>query len=48
VRDVGALADLWADRVRDLDERFNPWQDGRASSRFLDVLERELSTRHLA
>lgn len=47
VRDVRTLASDWADRVRAFDARFNPWQDGQASSRFLDVLERELETRGL-
>jgi CDP-glycerol glycerophosphotransferase len=45
VRDVRTLASDWAARVRAFDARFNPWQDGQASSRFLDVLERELATR---
>jgi len=48
VRDVPALAAAWADRVRAFDERFNPWQDGQAASRFVDVLERELAARRLA
>ena len=48
VRDVRRLAVDWAERVRAFDERFNPWQDGHASSRFLGVLERELATRGLA
>ena len=47
VRDVPALTAAWADRVRAFDEQFNPWQDGRAASRFVDVLERELAARHL-
>jgi CDP-glycerol glycerophosphotransferase (TagB/SpsB family) len=45
VRDVPALSATWAERVRAFDNRFNPWQDGQASSRFVDVLERELAKR---
>jgi CDP-glycerol glycerophosphotransferase len=47
VRDVPALAAAWADRVRAFDERFNPWQDGHAASRFVDVLQAQLETRRL-
>ncbi len=45
VRDVRALAATWAGRVRAFDERFNPWQDGQASARFVDAVERELGPR---
>jgi CDP-glycerol glycerophosphotransferase (TagB/SpsB family) len=38
VRDVGALAAAWADRVRDFDVRFNPWQDGHAAERMVDQI----------
>ena len=43
VRDVRALTTRWADRVRAFDERFNPWQDGRAAARMVDHIERLLA-----
>jgi CDP-glycerol glycerophosphotransferase (TagB/SpsB family) len=39
VRDVPALASEWEDRIAEFDARMNPYQDGRAASRFVDVLE---------
>jgi len=41
VRDVPTLAATWAGRVADLDTRMNPYQDGQAASRFVDVLEQQ-------
>jgi CDP-glycerol glycerophosphotransferase (TagB/SpsB family) len=40
LRDVPGLAAAWAGRIADLDTRMNPFQDGAASSRMLDSLER--------
>jgi len=38
VRDVPALAARWSDRVRAFDERYNPWQDGHAAERMVDLV----------
>jgi CDP-glycerol glycerophosphotransferase len=43
VRDIGRLADAYAGRVADFNARYNPWQDGRATSRFVDALDSALS-----
>jgi CDP-glycerol glycerophosphotransferase (TagB/SpsB family) len=40
VRDVPSLAATWAGRIADFDARMNPYQDGQATSRFVDALER--------
>jgi hypothetical protein len=42
VRDVPRLATAWAGRIADFNARFNPWQDGLASVRFVDLLEERL------
>jgi CDP-glycerol glycerophosphotransferase (TagB/SpsB family) len=39
VRDVAALSAAWSERVRAFDARFNPYQDGHASSRLVDAVE---------
>ena len=36
VRDVPALAAVWADRVKAFDAQVNPWQDGHAAERLVD------------
>jgi CDP-glycerol glycerophosphotransferase len=41
VRDLPGLAAAWAGRIADLDTRMNPFQDGSAASRFVDVLEQQ-------
>jgi CDP-glycerol glycerophosphotransferase (TagB/SpsB family) len=41
LRDVPALAATWVGRIADFDTRMNPFQDGRAASRFVDVLEQQ-------
>ena len=38
VPDVGALTARWRDALAALDTAYNPWQDGRAASRFVDQL----------
>jgi CDP-glycerol glycerophosphotransferase len=45
LRDVPALAAEWGERVRAFDAEFNPWQDGRASERFVDAIEAALDAR---
>jgi CDP-glycerol glycerophosphotransferase len=47
LRDVPALAAEWGDRVRAFDAEFNPWQDGRASERFVDAIDAALAKRHV-
>ncbi len=39
LRDVPRLASAWAGRIADFDARVNPYQDGQAASRFVDVLD---------
>jgi CDP-glycerol glycerophosphotransferase (TagB/SpsB family) len=41
VRDVPALTATWAARIADLDTRMNPYQDGKATARFVDALEEQ-------
>jgi CDP-glycerol glycerophosphotransferase len=43
VRDVGALAAAWSERVAAFDARFNPYQDGHAAERLLDAILDQLS-----
>jgi CDP-glycerol glycerophosphotransferase (TagB/SpsB family) len=44
VRDVPGLATAWAGRIADFNARYNPWQDGSATVRFVDLLEQQLAT----
>lgn len=37
------LAERWAGPIAEFNARFNPWQDGRASTRVVDALERVLA-----
>jgi CDP-glycerol glycerophosphotransferase len=42
VRDVNVLATTCAGRIADFNARYNPWQDGLATTRFVDLLEEQL------
>jgi CDP-glycerol glycerophosphotransferase (TagB/SpsB family) len=44
VRDVPGLATTWGSRIADFNLRLNPWQDGRATARFVDLLEERLTS----
>jgi CDP-glycerol glycerophosphotransferase (TagB/SpsB family) len=44
VRDVPRLSSAWADRIAEFNARFNPWQDGHAAARFVDLLEQRLGS----
>ena len=44
VRDAGRLANACAGSVADFNARYNPWQDGSATARFVDLLEQRLGS----
>lgn len=44
ISDIETLTADWGGRVREFDARFNPWQDGRAASRLVDMVEELLSS----
>jgi len=44
VRDVPRLSTAWAERIAELNAGFNPWQDGHAAARFVDLLEQRLGS----